>query len=119
MRLFLAFRLLGGPLTTLWQPGGPIKGLDPEPVALQRIAKLLGQLPCLAGLIRVGKACADPVLLQPCSGRIGRPRWHRRPQTHPGTRHIEGDSVPDQLQSGVLAAEPGVGGGHRICLRKL
>ena len=34
----------------------------------------------------------------------------------PGTRPIEGDPMPFQLQSGALASEPGVGGGHRICL---
>ena len=84
--------------------------------ALKRIAKLLGQLQCLAGLIRIGKACADPVLPEPRPKRIGRPRRHGRPQPHPSTHHIEGDPMAFQLQSSVLAVEPGIEGGHRTCL---
>ena len=83
---------------------------------LKGIAQLLSQLQRLGGLIRVGETGADAVLLRLGTKRVCGPRWHRRPQTHPGTRHIERDAVPDQLQSGVLATEPGVGGGHRICL---
>lgn len=78
---------------------------------LQRIAELFGQLQGLAGLVRIGKSRADAVLPGLSSGWVGGPRRHRRPQTHPGTRHIEGDPMPFQLQSGVLAGEPGVGGG--------
>ena len=65
---------------------------------------------CLAGLIRIGKTRADPVLPEPRPKRIG------RPQPYPSSHHIEGDSVAFQLQSSVLAAEPGIGGGHRTCL---
>ena len=71
---------------------------------------------CLAGLIRIGKTRADPVLPEPRPKRIGRPRRHGRPQPYPSSHHIEGDSVAFQLQRSVLAAEPGIGGGHRTCL---
>jgi hypothetical protein len=66
---------------------------------------------CLAGLIRIGKTRADPVLPEPRPKRIGRPRRHGRPQPYPCSHHIEGDSVAFQLQRSVLAAEPGIGGG--------
>ena len=79
-------------------------------MALQGIAELLGQLQGLAGLARIGKSGADAVLPGLSSGWLGGPRRHRPPQTHPGTRHIEGDPMPSELQSSVLAAEPGVGG---------
>ena len=116
MRLFCGFRLRRGPLTALGEPRGPIKSLDPEPVALQRIAELLGQLQGLTGLVWIGQSRADAVLPGLGTGWVGGPRRHRRPQTHPGTRHVEGDPMPFQLQGSVLAAEPGVGGGHRTCL---
>jgi hypothetical protein len=95
---------------------GPVEGLQPEAVPLQGIAELLSQLQRLGGLIRVGEAGADAVLLRFGTGRVRGSRRHGRPQAHPTTRHIEGDPMTFQLQSGVLAAEPGVGGRHRICL---
>ena len=98
--------------------GRSITAIGPaSPQHLLRLAAdQVGQLQCLTGLIRIGKTRADAVLPEPRPKRIGRPRRHCRPQPHPSTHHIEGDSVAFQLQSSVLAAEPGVGGGHRTCL---
>jgi len=81
-------------MTTLGEQGAPIKGLDPEAVQLQGIAELLGQLQRIGGLIRIGLSRADAVLPGLGTGWVGGPRRHGRPQTHPGTRHVEGDPCP-------------------------
>ena len=88
------------------QPGRPVEWLRPEAMALQR----------LAGLARVGKTGADPVLLGIGAGRINRPRRHGRPHEYPTNRHVERYPMTFQFQRGVLADEPGVGRRHPICL---
>jgi hypothetical protein len=90
------------------EPWAPIKGLKPYSIALKSVAKLFGHLQGLAGLIGVSKTSADPMLLWLCSRRVSGLGGHRGPQPDPTPRHIKGDTVTFQPQSGVLADEPGI-----------
>lgn len=68
----------------LGSQGVQSKASDPEPVALQRIAELLGQLQGLAGLVRIGR----PVLMRCClgsapAGSVGRGGMVARRRTRP------------------------------------
>ena len=84
--------------------------------AFKRASQGLGELNGIAGPSGVLEPGGDPLLAPWRARGIGRLGRHRGAQPHAGASELQGHSPSTELEGIVLAAQPGVGGRHRICL---
>ena len=94
----------------------PVEDFDAEAVSFKRTSQGLGELNDIAGTSGVLEPGGDPLLAPWRARGIGRLGRHRGAQPDAGASELQGHSPSTELEGIVLAAQPGVGGRHRICL---